>query len=356
MINEYFEEQEKLEKEFGPQSVVLFMVGHFHECYEYKTKKQSLGKCHELSPILNMITTLKDKSEPHSKKNCYMLGFPSLSLSKNIDILLKNNWVVSIWNQEDIKNSTKKNRKHYQTLTPSTFLDEINYLKKNNLMSLYLYAYNCKLDRIDKIELNICIIDLNNGEINSYLFNNKEEIISDELNEIINFYEIKEIIYISNTKNYELKKIIHGKNEIKIYNKEENLNYKNKIYQKEILKRCFKTDEFLLDYPDLIYSLIYLITFINLLDKNLINNLKIPNLEINKYETIINYDTINQLNLIPSKDNNKYKSIYDIINNCSTVIGKRELKNRIIHPITDIDELNLRYKKIENLQKDKLYK
>ena len=361
MLSSYFKEQEKLEGEFGDKSVVLWENGMFMEVYELNTSTKKIGKCEAVSKDLNMIVSLQSKKDAHSSKNAKMLGFPSVSLSKNLDILLKNGWTVGVWNQHDIKGKEKKERKHFKTFTTTINLNENENLKQNNFMSIYLYNYICPIDKIEKNDLNINILDLNTGDIYSYLYNNKIEITYNELNEIINKYEIIEMIYITNNNEINIDKIINNKN-IKIYKKDNDDNLKKIQYQKEFINKFIKAENILnttsplCSYPDLIYSLIFLLNFISKCDSNILNKLKLPELYINKYNTIINYDTIFQLNLINNEDNNKYKSILNVIDNCVTLMGKRLLKQRLLNPINDIKELNLRYDKITILKKDDLYK
>jgi len=359
MLSIYFKEQEKLENEFGWKSVILWENGSFMEVYELDTKNKKIGKCEIISKDLNMLVSLQNKKEPHSTKNCKMLGFPSVSLSKNLDVLLKNGWTVSIWNQYDIKGNAKKERKHFKTFTSTINLSDNENLKLNNLMSLYLYNYICPIDKIEKNDLNINILDLNTGKIDSFIFNNKIDITYNQLNEIINKYEINEVIYLSNNDNINISKIIND-NQIKIYKIENNESFKNVNYQKCFIEKYFKEintiETIFLNYPDIVYSLINLLNFVSKCDSEILDKLKTPELTINKYTTIINYDTIYQLNLINNEYNNKYKSIYNLIDNCITLMGKRLLKQRLLNPINDINELNLRYKKIEVLKDNDIYK
>ena len=328
MIKLYFEEQEKVEKEFGERSVVLLQNGSFHEVYTLRSK----GKCKEVANDLNMLVTLQNKKEKHSEKNVYMTGFPSYNISKNVDVLLKKGWTVSIWNQYDIPGKEKKDRRHYKTLTSTVNLSDNENLNMNNLMCINIYNYKCSIDKIEKNDLNISILDLNTGKITGYLFNNKPEITFQNLNEIINAYEIRELIYVSGG-DINLSKVITA--DVKIYKKGTVEDYKKINYQKEFIERYFKTDNFLM-YTDFIYTLIYLLNFVSKCEIDILNKLQYPEIHVNKYQTIINYDTIYQLNLI-NIENNKYKSIYNIIDNCCTLIGKRELKKRLLNPINSIE-------------------
>ena len=73
----------------------------------------------------------------------------------------------------------------------------------------------------------------------------------------------------------------------------------------------------------------------------------------NEYLILTN-DSINQLNLIDynnTHSNNKYNSLFGIINSTSTTLGKRYLKDKLLNPINNPDILLERYAYIEELLK-----
>ena len=62
--------------------------------------------------------------------------------------------------------------------------------------------------------------------------------------------------------------------------------------------------------------------------------------DINGDEMVLAYNAVNQLNIIGGSI-----SIESIFNNCTTSIGKRFFKERLLNPITNEDELRIRYQK-----------
>ena len=89
-------------------------------------------------------------------------------------------------------------------------------------------------------------------------------------------------------------------------------------------------------------------------NETVINKLEKPEIwENNKYLILTN-DSIRQLNLVDNSFqqnmNNKFNSLFGIVNNASTAIGKRLLKDRLVNPIIDNNELQKRYQYLENLR------
>ena len=96
--DEYLFYQEKYEKKYGKNKTIVFMqVGSFHEAYGTDTRGYNLT---EISELLNIILTKKDKKiKQVNEKNPYMLGFPSVALSKYLKVLIDNGFTVVIIDQ-----------------------------------------------------------------------------------------------------------------------------------------------------------------------------------------------------------------------------------------------------------------
>lgn len=86
MMNSYYDFQKDIVEKYGTKSVIMMMVGSFYEIYEY----QGVGKAQEMSAILNITLTKKDKKKEMSVTNPFMCGFPSYCLFKYVDLLVKN--------------------------------------------------------------------------------------------------------------------------------------------------------------------------------------------------------------------------------------------------------------------------
>ena len=82
---------------YGDKTLVLMQVGSFFECYSTNEKGPELQS---ISYLLNIILTKKDKSILEtSEKNPKMLGFPCVSLQKNLKILTENSYTVIVIEQ-----------------------------------------------------------------------------------------------------------------------------------------------------------------------------------------------------------------------------------------------------------------
>ena len=61
---------------------------------------------------------------------------------------------------------------------------------------------------------------------------------------------------------------------------------------------------------------------------------------------ILATDTINQLNIVGSSKA-KFGSVFNLINHTNTAMGRRLLKERLIHPLKNKETIEQRYEMVE---------
>lgn len=340
--DEYLKWQIDLEQKYGPKSIALVRIGDFYECYQY----ENTGKSFELSKLLNMVLTLRDKKKPHSKKNLYMVGFPKYMLSKHLSTILKNRYTVAVYEQEV---GNPKNRFLDGIYSPSTFINQDIY-SNNELMVIYIDEYFCPIKKESCKAGYVSHIDLSTGKNYIYEFYNY---IYNEINYLLHSINPCEIILCQEKdSNLEIKEdiLIH----YKIKDKDNKI-FGNIEYQKSFLEKAFNNDNpiehiGLQNNGDLLYTYVTLIQFAYEHDNSLINRLYKPQYNIKSNNLIMNNDAIFQLNLI---DNNnlttKYSSLLKVIDKTKTNMGKRLIRTRLLNPITDISIIEERYNKIEKM-------
>ena len=372
---EYLNYHEKFQNKYGNKSIVLMQVGSFHEAYATETRGHNLFK---LSELLNIVCTRKDKSvDVINEKNPYMLGFPSVALSKFLKILVDNQYTVIVIDQTTPPPNPV--RAITGIYSPSTFIENIS-VESKYLMIMYI-EINQALNSIkNNISIGMCAIDSSTGTVNYYeshgngLLDENEAI--EEAQRFYHFYRpIELIVYeIDNTKKDNSKKEIIKK---KIINKIDilpnqvmfeyssinpeflKLNYQiktlDKIY-KEYIGLSNSIEFFNMEkYPNAIISLIVGFDYIKQHNENLLNELHVPKyFDDHKYMILAN-NAQYQLNIVDyfnyDSVNVKFQSLNDIINNCISAMGKRYLKQRLCAPFTDAKIINNYYDLTEKILK-----
>jgi DNA mismatch repair protein MutS len=363
--DEYLTYHEKFQNKYGDKSIVLMQVGSFHEAYSTEIRGPNLFK---LSELLNIVCTRKDKSiDIINEKNPYMLGFPSVALSKFLKILVDNLFTVIIIDQ--VTPPPNPQRSVTGIYSPSTFIDNIS-VESKYLMILYV-EINQALNSIkNNISIGMCSIDSSTGTVNYYethgngLLDENEAL--EEAQRYYHFYRPAELIVyeIDNTKNSG-DKILRQKliNKIDILPNQVIFEYSTinpeftKLnYQTKTLSKIYKDyvglsspiEKF--DMEKMHCALIALIAgfdYIKQHNENLLNEIQTPKyFDEYKYMILAN-NAQYQLNIVDyfnyDSINAKFQSLNDIVNNCVTPMGKRYLKQRLCAPFTDPNVINNYY-------------
>jgi DNA mismatch repair protein MutS len=360
IIDDYLNYEKEYRNKYGENTIILIQVGSFFELYSI------LDNCpfiYKIADICNIQVSRKNKSiKEVSKNNPLMAGFPLYVLNKFIQILLQNNYTIVLI--EQITQPPNPERKITEILSPSTNIN-ITTKKSNYIMVLYYEIIN------ELLIVGISGVDLTTGK--SFIYENGSskndpQKILDETYRLITTYNPSEILLLSEEINEEYKKNILNIININclIHKKWENYEFSDimkKIeYQNKILEKAYnnKTMLSIIEYLNLEKYTIGRLCFCCLLqfayehNTDIIKDLNIPELLENSKILTIEYNSALQLNIISNNENEK--PLIDILNRCNTAFGSREYKQRLFNPINNIEELNNRYNKIEELLKETLFK
>lgn len=86
----YFELQLLFEKKYGSNTVVLMEIGSFFETYEVNNEELQIGKAKEISELLNIQLTRKNKSIiENSASNPLLAGVPAVSLERYLNRIIQ---------------------------------------------------------------------------------------------------------------------------------------------------------------------------------------------------------------------------------------------------------------------------
>ena len=363
LIKEYLDLQEKYEKKWGEKTIVLMEVGKFFEIYGVVNETEKRGRIYEIAEFTNLSVSKKNsKTEPVSIKNPLMAGFPNYTIKKWEEIILKHKYTI-IKIEQDQHGTKNPNREVTEILSPGINLESNNY--SNNIMSITLEEYQDYKSLKKILQLGLSIVDITTGK--SWVYETHSHVDDfnyclDECFRFIQSYNPLELII--DLQNTNLKKnditnyleISSNNLYFNIFANKNLLTNKNKNY---LLSRVFPDSGSLspVEYIDLekyhfaLNSFIYLIQFVYEHNENIVTRLQKP--IICKPERYLNlsHDSINQLDIIVNikGDFNKNKSLWNILDKTKTCLGKRFLKENLLNPLLDINELNTRYDLVESL-------
>jgi DNA mismatch repair protein MutS len=379
--DEYLFYHEKFQNKYGDKTIVLMQVGSFHEAYGTNERGPNLFK---LSELLNIVCTRKDKSiDIINEKNPYMLGFPSVALSKFLKILIDHHFTVIVIDQTTpVPNPQRSVTGIY---SPSTFIDG-NTVDSKYLMVLYIEVNKSLNSSKNNISIGMCAIDSSTAAVSYYESHGSglsdENEATEEAQRYYHYYRPAELLVymIDNTKqentniiNIDVDKPKKNKildridilpNQIMFSFDKINPNFTKLSYQNTLLAKVYPSSNSLItpieffDLAKMPYSITALVTgfdYIHQHNENLIKELQVPTyFDEHKY-MILGNNAQYQLNIVDYYNydtiNVKYQSLNDVINNCVTPMGKRNLKQRLCAPYTNATTINNLYELTDKLVK-----
>jgi len=378
---------ESYTKKYGQNCVILMQVGMFHEFYGVDNDQEKIGQVKEISELLNIAMTRRNKKIlENNRKNFLMAGFPTASLDRYVNVLLDYSYTVVIVDQIT-KPPNIVERAVTKICSPGTIIDGTHmYTDNNYLMSIYFEAENMTERKRELITVGLCAIDLSTGYstiYETYSTIDDTNLAIDECYRFIQSHNPREIIIYNNLNIYNTTNNINNTIITENWLKE-NLDLHDYVchyrlgqvpkdyykisYQNEFLGKVFVNRGVLtpIEYLDLEKNQLSVISYLLLLqfayehNEKIIENLDKPVIwESAKHLTLTN-NAIQQLNLIQvgtvrssrqisRSTANKYHSVFDVICNTSTAMGKRLLKDRLLNPILHEKILEQRYNYIGNL-------
>ncbi|HFU76245.1 MAG TPA: DNA mismatch repair protein, partial [Arcobacter sp.] len=346
----YFKIQRLFEKKYGKDAVILMEIGTFFEVYEVNNDEEQVGKAKEIAELLNIQLTRKNKNIlENSQANPIMAGVPAVSLEKHLArIISTQKYTIGIIKQ--IGTPPKVRRVLDTTISPGTNFDFVQSQDENTITSLV----------IDKVRENYIIgyssIDVTTGKcFFNEIFGTSEDpsFALDEAFNYMNTHKTNEVLVTFLDKEINQKDVLDY---LELTHKTHHINTsRSKIaYQNELFRNIFTIESLLtpiehLDmemYPLSSESLAILIDFVIEHDATIVQKLNNPvKLDLNHFIYLGN-NALEQLNILGT---NHQPSLVNLLNNTSTAMGKRLLKERLTHPIKDEKELKRRYQLSQDL-------
>ena len=350
----YFELQRVFEKKYGSNTVVLMEVGSFFEVYEVNNDELKIGKAKEIAEFLNIQLTRKNKSIlENSIANPLMAGVPSLALERYLNRLVQSRKYTLVLVRQK---GEPPNVKRYisNIISPGTNFDYQVEPTENYIVSLLIGenrgVYYCGYASVD-VTTGKCFVN----EV--YSTRDDKTYALDEIFNLLQTYNTSEVVI---TFDGEIdKEFVYNYLEIKNhYTFNENSQRLKISYQNELFAKIFSINSILspieyLDlerYPYASETLAFLLEFIIEHDPAIIEKLNRPIFLGNRHFVYLGTNALEQLNII-SRDPDEM-TLLKLLDQTSTPIGKRLLKERILNPIRDEQELNRRYALIESLLED----
>lgn len=364
IVLKYLEYHKKYQHMYGTKTVVLMQIGSFHECYSLMDGKGP--DVVALGDMCNLVVTRKNnkvKDNSVSIKNPYLIGVPSNSISKYVDILVQHDYVVVMVDQVTLPPNPK--REVTAVHSKGTYLPHTEQKISNYILSVYINEVTDYKTKQTLLGIGLSVIDIGTGKLFVHSVESTTldtKLALDELIKFLDYFSPIEIILNSQLKHISLESVytycgLHKYNIIENHYFQNiflNISYQNDLYMDvwKVESQLSPIEYFELTRRETIrISLTTLLSFVKE-NKNMTNDLEEPIFYSKQPYLKFGNNLIHQLNIIDKphgKPNSKMGSLFQLVNHTRTCMGSRHLRYQLLHPSIDVKEIRTRYQDIQTM-------
>jgi len=348
----YFDLQRHFEEKYGHDTVVFMEIGTFFEVYEVNNDEEQIGKAKEIAELLNIQLTKKNKNiVENSDKNPLLAGVPAVSFERYLNRLIsEQKYTVIVVKQKG--NPPKISRYISQIVSPGTNFDHIVDNDDNYIVSLLVDKYK------DIYTVGYSAIDVTTGKTFLYETHGTSEDPSyalDEVFNLLNVYRTSEVVVTFLDGVDDQRHVMQYLEIPEHYHYSVNNQRPRIEFQNELFKEVYQIQSLLspiehLDLersPMITEALAILIHFVIEHDYHIVQKMRLPQIIDNRRFMYLGNNALEQMGIV-SKDKKEF-TLLKMMDRSATAIGRRLLKERLLNPIMESDELERRYNLIEKV-------
>ncbi len=321
-------------------------IGSFFEVYEINNEKEQVGKAKEMSELLNIQLTRKNKSIiENSAQNPLLAGVPSVSVERHLNrIIQTKKYTIVLVKQKG--EPPHVSRYISSIISPGTNFDYLQEPSENNISALLIDKNS------DIYSVGYAAIDVSTGKTMVCEIHGTSEdktFALDEVFTLLQSYHTSEVVLTFSGSEIDRDWVLNYLEVIGNYHYSFNKCRLKIAYQNELFKSVYGIKSFLspieyLDlerYPCASEALAILCDFIITHDSSLIEKMDRPKFLSGNHFLYLGNNAIEQLGITSRRASDK--TVLNLIDQTSTAIGKRMLKERLLNPICDLKILNERF-------------
>ena len=351
---EYFEYYKEYTEKYGEKTLVLIQNGAFYEMYAFKNDDEDLNYTNlkEISEIMDIVLTKKNKKKEVTLKSPYMAGIPIKAIDKYIRKISEHNYTIVLVDQ--ITEPPRPERAVVEVISPGTSIRKETLKSHTNyLLSIYIESEE------NDMYAGVSAIDLSTGKsivLETYSDEADVNLALDEIYRCIKCHNPREIIIYDTTdnKNFLLRYLEIEDKAIQYYNTIP-IKYTKVSYQNKFLEKIFEDTGMIspIVYLQLEYNPFARISYIIALDfahnhnERIVKHIEKPIIWESSNHLVLTLNSLEQLNIINNSKKKDNGSLLSIIDNTSTPVGKRLFQYRLSNPTNRIDKLNECYEFID---------
>ncbi len=348
----YFDLQKHFEEKYGIDTIVMMELGTFFEVYEVNNEEMQVGKAKMVADLLNIQLTRKNKNIlENSVKNPLMAGVPTVSLERYLSRLIsEDKYTIVLVKQKGFPPNVS--RYISKIISPGTNFDYVQDTKENYVTSLLIDEHK------GIYSVGYSAIDVTTGKtvmFEGHGTSDDKTLALDEVFNLLTTYHTKEVVLTFTDKSINQREVLRYLEIEEHYSHVINCDRMKISYQNDLFKEVYRIKSLLtpiehLDLertPNVSESLAILIDFIIGHDSEIVQKLDLPTLITNTKFMYLGNNAISQLDILREKSDDF--TVFKLIDNTVTAMGRRVLKERLLSPLLDKTAINRRYDLSEKL-------
>jgi DNA mismatch repair protein MutS len=352
MYQEYIELYQTYTKKYGPKTAIFLMVGSFYELYDIQDIEtgETQANVREIVDYLGIQITNK-KGDVGQGKDGLFAGFPDYALHKWAGRLTANGWTVIIVDQIKDARGKVKERKVSRILSPSTHVEHTSSTETPYVATLYMEEGNTAPI------FGAALLDLTTGTTRTYAGQAKGRTdiwTVDDLVQLFSVYPPKELLLYWKGSNQPeestIRRIFGFTSTLHLRAVDTMGSFAHPLVRTEYLQKIYAIKSLL---PPRTYlglrtdaeefALLYLLQFVEEHDTSRLKSFHRNEPWIPHAKLICGNHALTQLQMTGTNLN---ESVLGLFDKCITVMGKRAIKERLLSPYSQPEEIRARLDEI----------
>lgn len=360
MYDEYERFLKQYSSLYGTNTAIFLMVGGFYELYDLVDTETSTPKCNtqEIADVLNIRLTVRKDDTPPGYEGRFW-GFPVDALHKWAARLTDAGWTVIIVDQLKTKTGKRIERAVSRILSPGTHVENLGSGTTRSISCVYLIQndIDAPMYAAASFDLSTGITTTTYGETYGRIETWKCDDLAHFLqvqstNELLVFWEGDAVRapseeFVRRQLNYP-RAAIHMKQRV-------SLGSLSAVHARDEFFREIYAIKSMLPVADWLklatseeaIALTHLLLFIKEMNPTNFQRLHSNRPYIAKNHMILGNNALSQLQITSARIQD---SVLGLFQSCITPMGKRAIKRRLLTPITDGVQLQMRYEQISAMQ------
>ena len=348
MFQEYFEFYKTYTQKYGPKTAIFLMVGAFYELYEYQRVEtgETRTNVKEIIDILGLQYSIKKEVDPGY--NGLVAGFPDYVMHKWAGRLTSIGWTVVVMDQVKDARGKVKERTVKRILSPSTHIENTNSYETPYVVTLYFE------EKKEAPLFGAAMLDLTTGTTCTYsgMANGRSDIwMADDIVQLLSVFQPKELlIYWHGDRIPDVSTFrrIFGISQIPIHIRPIH-SFSNELARSEYLQKIYNIKSILpvktylglrTDPEEL--SLLLLLQFVEEHYPSMLQSFHRNIPWIPEERLICGNHALTQLQMTGANE-----TVIGLFDKSITAMGKRALRDRLLSPYSDPNEISIRLREVQ---------